>query len=384
MNKLPNNAPEDDAMNDTYLWEGTGAPDPELQRLESMLRQFQHSGAALQLPPRTSANSAKSLYALARNRWIPLFAAAAILLLAIIGGIRVTRTGRPPLGVHPAWDVARIEGSPRVGSQFITADHANGKLEVGQILETDSTSRATLSVADIGQLRVEPNSRVRLIQTGEDRKRVALEVGKISAAIWATPGEFLVDTPSAVAVDLGCFYTLEIAPDGSGTLHTTLGFVGFHLNNRDSFIPTGAMCATRARIGPGTPHFEDVPDSFRDALAVLDFGSQDSASRAAALKKVLSQARARDALTLWHLLSRTDGAERALVYDRLAILIAPPNGVSRDGALRLDPPMLNLWWNALHLGDISTWRYWEQSSAPDFSRGEHALKSKKSSAKPNR
>jgi len=76
---------------------------------------------------------------------------------------------------------------------------------------------------------------------------------------------------------------------------------------------------------------------------------------------ILSEARKRDALTLWHLLSRVDTASRAVVFDRLAQLVPPPIGVTRDGILRLDPTMLDSWWNALDLGDISLWRHWERT-----------------------
>jgi len=108
------------------------------------------------------------------------------------------------------------------------------------------------------------------LQSGPSHKRLQLEVGTIHAAIWAPPGEFVVDTPSAIAVDLGCAYTLHVTPDGSGTIRTILGWVGFHLNGRDSFIPAGAMCSTRPKVGPGTPYFEDVSESFREALHTFD------------------------------------------------------------------------------------------------------------------
>src|SRR5262249_31984055 len=109
----------------------------------------------------------------------------------------------------------------------------------------DDRSRASLQVAEIGELMVDPGSRLRLLETGSRRKRIAVEVGTIHAAIWAPPGEFVVDTPSAIAVDLGCAYSLTVAEDGSGTLRTKLGWVGFHESGHDSFIPAGAMCLTR-------------------------------------------------------------------------------------------------------------------------------------------
>jgi len=51
--------------------------------------------------------------------------------------------------------------------------------------------------------------------------------------------------------------------------------------------------------------------------------------------------------------------ERPLLYDRLASLVPPPAGVTREGTLALTSPMMDIWWNALDLGDISVWRFWE-------------------------
>jgi len=70
-------------------------------------------------------------------------------------------------------------------------------------------------------------------------------------------------------------------------------------------------------------------------------------------------ARKNDALTLWHLLSRVSDADRPGVYDRLASLAPPPAGVSREGILRLDRPMLDAWWSSFGFGDINLWRTYE-------------------------
>jgi len=234
------------------------------------------------------------------------------------------------------------------------------QLHVGETFETDRVSTASIAVADIGRLELEPSTRLRLLQSVEGRKQVALDRGTIRATIWAPAGQFVVDTPSAVAVDLGCMYTLKIDDSGGGLIRTTLGWVGFQSNGRESFIPAGAASVIRPRYGPGTPYFEDTSDSFRSALADFDSGDE-SAQRTAALQIVLSQARSRDGLTLWHLLSRVNEADRSAVYDRLAALIPPPPGVTREGILRLDRGMMDTWWNALDFGDIGLWRHWERS-----------------------
>jgi hypothetical protein len=64
------------------------------------------------------------------------------------------------------------------------------------------------------------------------------------------------------------------------------------------------------------------------------------------------------------LLTRVNADERPLVYDRLTSLVAPPANVTREGTLALDPQMMDAWWNAFDLGDISVWRFWEQKQAP--------------------
>src|SRR6185437_11302577 len=121
------------------------------------------------------------------------------------------------------------------------------------------------------------------------------------------------------------------------------------------------VCLIRPHVGPGTPYFEDSSKPFREALAKLDFEPGIAGQRSSELSVVLSQARKRDALTLWHLLSRVSGSDRARVYDRLAQLVPPPPNVTRARVLHLDTHMLDLWWNEFNLGDMSLWRTWQRS-----------------------
>jgi hypothetical protein len=371
--------PEEE-MNDRYLWDGSGEPNAEVLRLEKSLVQFRHKGSAPAFPTAMPFREEKSLLSFLQLLWARRLAAvAAMAVVAVTTAVLISRP-RTPAAPRPGWEVARVAGSPTIGARTISETNKKGKLEVGQLLITNGDSRASITVAEIGQVDVDPGSRVRLLQTSRDRKRISLEQGTIHAAIWAPPGEFVVDTPSAVAVDLGCVYTLHVNADGSGILRTTLGWVGFQLEGRESFIPAGAMCPTRPKLGPGTPYFEDASESFRAALTQLDFDAQSSEARAVALRTALSQARKEDALSLWHLLARTSGAEREEVFDRFAALLPPPAGVTREGILRLDRQQMDLWWNQLGVGDISIWRFWEQSEQPGGLSPSHAQSMQKKQA----
>jgi anti-sigma factor RsiW len=245
-----------------------------------------------------------------------------------------------PREAKPSWEVARIGGTPRIGARGM---NEKGRLGLGQWLETDSDSRAQIAVGGIGQVEIDPNTSVRLVETKPTEHRLELARGKMSAHIWAPPKLFFVDTPSGVAEDLGCAYTLEVDDHGASLLRVTTGWVALQLKDRESMVPAGAACATRRGIGPGTPYFEDASESFRAALTRVDFGPEEIKGNMMPLEIVLATARVRDSLTLWHLLARVEGADRALVYDRLALLVPPPAGVTRAGVLALNQQMLDTW-----------------------------------------
>jgi FecR protein len=353
-------------MKDDYLWDGSGDPDLEVQKLETALGRFRHNQ-----PAPAFDQLAETIPVKPRRHFFSLpfafkLGAAAATLLIVATLFYFFRPPNPVVDSHPSWDVTRLEGSPRVGSKSLDANSGLAKFAVGQTLVTDATSRASITLDETGRVEVDSESRLRLVTNGPGHKRLSLERGTIHATIWAPPGEFVVDTPSAVAVDLGCVYTLHVDDSGAGLLRTTMGRVGFKLNGHESLIPAGAICQTRPKIGPGTPYLEDASASFRDALKKFDFATTTPGERNALLGIILSDARKNDALTLWHLLSRVSEADRLGVYDRLSSLAPPPSGVTRDGILLLDRSMLDLWWNSFGFGEIQLWRTyerdWSQSS----------------------
>jgi hypothetical protein len=198
-------------------------------------------------------------------------------------------------------------------------------------IETDSRSRVVVKVGAIGTVEVEPNTRVRVVADRASEHRFALAHGEIRASITAPPKLFFVDTAAGTAVDLGCEYSLSTDEDGSGVLRVTRGWVSFQWKGIESLVPAGASCHTRGRGGPGIPYFDDASASFKGAADALN------------IEALLKDARSSDTLTLWHLLSRVDPANRARVFDRMAALTRVPAGVSRDLVLKLDPEALRRW-----------------------------------------
>ena len=275
-----------------------------------------------------------------RRSWqLRYVAVAAVLLVVASLGVWQFWDRGTDGSVKGSWQVQSLDGAPLVGNKRIAG---TGRLGVGEWLETDGSSRAQIEVSSIGTVDIDQNTRVRLLETDPTEHRLELARGKMSATIWAPPRLFFVDTPSAVAADLGCAYTLEVDDHGVGKLRVTSGWVALELKDRESIVPADASCETRPGVGPGTPFFEDASPSFKDALKRMDFENDG-----AALTLILNEARPRDTLTLWHLLARVNETDRPRVYEALAKYFPPPAGVTREGVLQLDRTMLERWKNEL-------------------------------------
>ncbi len=263
----------------------------------------------------------------------PAIAAALVLCAAGVGLLRLAGLQR--------WHVAQASGPySLVGGRLETAAGAHVRLEVGRI----------------GEVEVAPLTRLRLLSARPDH-RLALDGGTITARIAAPPRLFYVETPSATAVDLGCAYTLSVDPRGGDLIHVSVGWVELRRDGLTSVVPFNMSAYTRPGFGPGTPFGDRAPDSLKAALYRFDFAHGGDSAAAA----VVRAATVNDAVTLWHLLSRTSGPTRLAVYARLAALAPPPAGAAERRVLALDPGALRAWWDALP-GSPGTPPWWQRAA----------------------
>jgi len=235
-------------MNDDYLWDGSGEPDPEIQEIESALGRFRHNRRAPDFRNLEQVSAAVSPPQRLRRAFIVAFACLATAAVLAIAATHYADSLRRVRLDEPDWSVATQAGMPFIGKSGIGADGNFAPLRVGQTLETDSNSRASITDTATGEVELDPDTRLRAVESRSGTKRLALERGTIHAQIWAPAGRFVVETPSAVAVDLGCVYTLHVDDSGAGLLQTSFGWVGFKLDGHESFIPTGAACATHPNV----------------------------------------------------------------------------------------------------------------------------------------
>ena len=296
----------------------------EIRFSASLVRQL----SAVSPPPSVWTGIEAGLANPARRGWlVPMMtlrlAAACAVVLAIAGaGYWWTR----PLTPQP-WEVAH------------TTTGETRRMAAGEWVETPEGSNARIIVGDIGTVDVAPGSRVQLGEIGPSEYRLALAHGTISAEINAPPRFFILDTPASAVVDLGCAYTVTVGKDGAGELRMTSGWAALEFKGRESLVPAGAICRTTPGAGPGTPYFEDAAAGFKRAVNDFDAGRRSGQ----ALDTMLKDARIRDTLTLWHLLSRVEGTDRVRVFDRIAAFEPPPAGISRERILALDADAMREW-----------------------------------------
>src|SRR5262249_1314657 len=144
----------DERFDDLYLWDGSGEPDAEIVRLEKTLSQFRHKGEAPVFLAAIHLEKAKTTFGFLQLLWPRRFAAVAAMEVAAIETSILILRSAPAVAARPGWEVARIEGAPIVGTTSIQGAGGKGKLEVGQLLVTNGNSRATITVAEIGEIQV--------------------------------------------------------------------------------------------------------------------------------------------------------------------------------------------------------------------------------------
>ena len=313
-------------MNDDYLWDGSSEPgsaDTDVRELEALLSRYR---SAAPMP------DFRRVAVIRRRRW-PLAVAAAAIVAIIISSVWFLRPRTSE------WKATAIAGATSLPDR---------PLRIGDVLHTDSTSRIRLESRTVGVIDVDGTSTVRLIESRKGRQRIALDVGVIHARTMSPPGVFVVDTPQARAIDLGCEYVLAIAPGGSGELRVTSGWVDLSDGLWQSLVPQGASASINAGGQISVPVFDDADPRFR--IAARDF------EHAHDLTTILSLARKRDAFTLLNLFRLATPDEATRLYDRLNELVPAPLPVRREAIRNWQPSTTELWWRpvlaASGLGEI--------------------------------
>jgi hypothetical protein len=291
----------------SYLFDKKGQPDDDLKALEERL-------ASARGPQRDWENKAQRR----GQRW-PVWGALAA---SVIAGAAYVEYGRY-LAAH---------------SFLTTTASSSSRLRPGSWLDTTETT--DIAVANIGHVTVEPQSRVRLVETSPQVQRLELARGALHAKVSAPPRLFVVDTPAAQAVDLGCEYRLTVDAAGTTRLEVLKGEVSLEGHGAASRVSAGAVCYTKSGEAPGVPRSAHSGPAFSQALDAWE-------THSGGLQPVLATAERDDAISLWNLLPRVQEQERPEILGRLkGVIEEPPSDVADTDVVKLKPPAMESLWQS--------------------------------------
>ena len=132
-------------INDDYLWDRSGEPDPEIQQLEEILGTLRYQPRPLDIPAGLEVGRERSLF---RNFAAPLAIAATIATLLLGLGLWL---GLQRLQQNRPHEVVKTSDTPQRTSNPAAATSQNGKPDS---LQTSSPERAPKRVIEPSRQRV--------------------------------------------------------------------------------------------------------------------------------------------------------------------------------------------------------------------------------------
>jgi hypothetical protein len=226
------------------------------------------------------------------------------------------------------------------------------RAHVGDSIETNADQTAIVRVAALGDVEVQPGSRIRVDDMGADLHKLYLDRGAVTALILAKPGVFQIGTPSGLSIDLGCKYELRV--DDAGTTHMKVltGRVKFAALGKTVVVPHGAECEATRGLGPNVPVRVEASDAFRQAARRLelvdqpsDFGKFTMFGSDEDNLLVFDNGDAHeDSVTLFHLFTNARSeAVSSKALEMLLIACSPPDGVTSDMLRARDLRAIDAW-----------------------------------------
>jgi len=322
---------------DDHLWDPSAPTDPEVARLDALLRPLAHTAPLDELKLRRARSKLPLIAAVAAA-----VAAAAVLVIVLRGpGKQATVVacgGSAGFAFTAQGGTVACAGTPT----------ERGVLPVGGVLDT-GTNKAELTIANIGTAQLFEGTRVRLDRTeAGERHQLHLERGRMHAFVNAPPRIFAVTTAGTNVIDLGCEYTIEIDEKGQGSIAVQQGMVELE-SGPNALIVAPAGTSTRLLAGrrPSLPISDGAGEVMRTAVAAYERGDLT------AIDRMLASAQQLDAITIANLVVVAPLDRRAAIFARLADLVPPPEGVTVEMALTT-PAKATLWTQEVvvnHLGE---------------------------------
>ncbi len=213
---------------------------------------------------------------------------------------------------------------------------AYSKLSENDFLETDQISRFQIQIPQIGNVIIDPGTKVQRLAGNNIR----LAKGSLLASKDGAKEFLTVEVPGAAIKDyyLGSNYRISTSGENKSVLEVFDGWVSVKTENNEMLVLSDHFCTISADSGIGLPYLKGSSKQFIDALN--NYWSVTPHSEEA-LVVILTAADLNNCVTLWNLLRIVERKQRGMIINTLFGLLGEfPLGVNEEGLKILDPVML--------------------------------------------
>ncbi|MCK9279554.1 MAG: hypothetical protein M0P71_02940 [Melioribacteraceae bacterium] len=222
-------------------------------------------------------------------------------------------------------------------------ESTSAKFNVDNSLNTKNDSRVIINVPKTGTIRLEPNSSIKLLTARSGDNVISFKSGSLKIVTNSDLPDFKIKFTNFDLIDYGASYTVAFDDFNNINLVVEFGYVGLRKNDSEIFINENYSCKIINRKLVSTPFRTDAPLEFIDL--VLSY--EKTKNTAELLDKISNKARPEDALTLLELLKKVSAVDRQILFQSISNFFPPPIGVTRNGIMRLEPDMLQMWWEEI-------------------------------------
>lgn len=262
---------------------------------------------------RKEVSSSKQSSFVARN-WYWFASAAVILLIISVAVMSYSSKNVFSVEEMSNWKLISLKGGA-----FINGVKSD-KVNVGDWIQTDSVSSVVLKIVNVGDVSIEPNSKVRFIQSDGNVSKIEVLYGTVNTST-SQADKFVLQASNMKVQDKGGSYSFKVDEKGNGVIYVNNGIANVESGNKSAVVTDGTFCLYKPEHGIGTPFRKDSKPEFQNALFQYDFNNGGMPSVYYAMANALPQ----DYSSLLNLIPRVDEQTKYLVLNKLGKLV--PQGL---------------------------------------------------------
>ncbi|MBS1492479.1 MAG: zf-HC2 domain-containing protein [Bacteroidetes bacterium] len=243
------------------------------------------------------------------RNWYWFASAAVILLIVSISIAKFSSKSVYSVEEMSNWKLVSLKGGAFVNG--VKSDVVN----VGDWIQTDSVSSVILKIANVGDVSIEPNTKVRFIQSDNNISRIEVVYGTVNTST-SQADKFVLQSSNMKVQDKGGSYSFKVDDKGNGVIYVNNGIANVESGNKSSVVTDGKFCLYKPEYGVGIPFRKDSKPEFQNALFNYDFNNGGTPSVYYAIANAMPE----DYSSLLNLIPRVDDKTKYLVYNKLSKL----------------------------------------------------------------